>query len=208
MEPTPARRPSPRPRVPSGALLGLLGGMTLAASAAHAANRIDTQRPDAPELAAYGELETGVRPIDLVNPDQIDIVAIDPETERARRAPALRAAAARRALVPGPPRRDGQPRAADLPARRAHTDRARRPLGALRRAARERRPLPARDRLPRLPGQPLPDVPPWPTTSPPRATSSPRSITPTRPTAPRPRSARRCATARSISCSCSTRWNV
>ena len=44
-------------------------------SAVHAENRIDVQRPDAPELAAYGPLETGVRPIDLVNPDQVDVVA-------------------------------------------------------------------------------------------------------------------------------------
>lgn len=40
-----------------------------------AENRIDTQLPGAPELAAYGEFEIGTRPIDLVNPDQLDVVA-------------------------------------------------------------------------------------------------------------------------------------
>lgn len=48
------------------------------ASGAYAENRIDTQRPDAPELAAYGELKVGVRTIEMTNPGQIDIVKIDP----------------------------------------------------------------------------------------------------------------------------------
>ncbi len=39
-------------------------------------NRIDTQRPDAPELAAYGEHAIGVRSISLINPQQIDIVTL------------------------------------------------------------------------------------------------------------------------------------
>ncbi|MFK7994655.1 MAG: alpha/beta hydrolase family protein [Granulosicoccus sp.] len=43
-----------------------------------AQNRIDVQRPDAPELAAYGEFEIGTRPIDLVNQNQIDVLALDP----------------------------------------------------------------------------------------------------------------------------------
>ncbi|MEM7188590.1 MAG: dienelactone hydrolase [Pseudomonadota bacterium] len=43
-----------------------------------AENRIDTQRPDAPELSAYGDLKVGVRTIELVNPSQIDILSIDP----------------------------------------------------------------------------------------------------------------------------------
>jgi len=55
---------------------------TLATGAAHAATPIDTQRPDAPELAAYGDYETGVRAIRLVNPDQVDVLALDPEGER------------------------------------------------------------------------------------------------------------------------------
>lgn len=44
---------------------------------ASAANRIDTQRPDAPALAAYGDYEVGTRPIDLVNPDQVDVLQLD-----------------------------------------------------------------------------------------------------------------------------------
>ena len=47
-----------------------------------AENRIDTQLPGAPELAAYGDLAVGVRKIDMVNPGQIDIVAIDPQAEK------------------------------------------------------------------------------------------------------------------------------
>lgn len=45
---------------------------------AHAENRIDGQRYDAPELSAYGPLKVGVRRLDLVNPGQVDILAIDP----------------------------------------------------------------------------------------------------------------------------------
>ena len=52
-------------------------------AAAVAENRIDVQRPDAPELAAYGPLEIGTRPVRLVNPDQIDVVSIDPEGDPA-----------------------------------------------------------------------------------------------------------------------------
>ncbi len=60
--------------------------MILAASVAFAAqtgmvsaeNRIDTQRPDAPALAAYGDFNVGVRTINLINADQIDILKIDP----------------------------------------------------------------------------------------------------------------------------------
>ncbi|GAB5438398.1 alpha/beta hydrolase family protein [Falsiruegeria mediterranea] len=47
-----------------------------------AENRIDTQLPNAPELAAYGELTVGVRQFELVNPDQIDILAIDPAADK------------------------------------------------------------------------------------------------------------------------------
>lgn len=42
-----------------------------------AANPIDTQRPDAPALAAYGDYEIGVRTLKVVNPDQVDILSID-----------------------------------------------------------------------------------------------------------------------------------
>ena len=45
---------------------------------AHAENRIDTQRFDAPELAAYGDHAVGVRQIMLKNPGQVDILKIDP----------------------------------------------------------------------------------------------------------------------------------
>ena len=48
-----------------------------AATPLAAQNRIDGQSPDAPALAAYGDLAVGVRRIDLVNPNQIDILAID-----------------------------------------------------------------------------------------------------------------------------------
>ncbi len=47
----------------------------LAADSSRAENRIDTIRPDAPELAAYGEFSVGVRTLELVNPDQVDVVA-------------------------------------------------------------------------------------------------------------------------------------
>ena len=47
-------------------------------SVALAENRIDSQRPDAPQLAAYGEYKTGVRTLNLVNPGQIDILALNP----------------------------------------------------------------------------------------------------------------------------------
>ncbi len=47
-----------------------------------AQNRIDTQRPDAPELSAYGEFEIGTRPMTLTNPGQIDVLALDPSTEQ------------------------------------------------------------------------------------------------------------------------------
>jgi len=51
--------------------------MTVAAE-----NRIDTQRYDAPELAAYGDHAVGVRTIELVNPNQIDVVKIDPSAAK------------------------------------------------------------------------------------------------------------------------------
>jgi len=55
-------------------ILSLLG-----VSGLHADNRIDIQRPDAPELAGYGDYEIGTRPIDLSNPDQIDVLALAAE---------------------------------------------------------------------------------------------------------------------------------
>lgn len=47
-----------------------------------AENRIDQQRPDAPELAAYGEYAIGVHTLELTHPDQIDILALDPADEK------------------------------------------------------------------------------------------------------------------------------
>ncbi|WP_299841126.1 VPLPA-CTERM sorting domain-containing protein [uncultured Jannaschia sp.] len=47
-----------------------------------AENRIDGQSADAPDLAAYGDLPVGVRQIELVHENQINILAIDPEGER------------------------------------------------------------------------------------------------------------------------------
>ena len=51
----------------------------LVALPAAANNRIDTQRPDAPELAAYGPLPVGVRTMEFVNPDQVDVAAMEAE---------------------------------------------------------------------------------------------------------------------------------
>jgi len=55
---------------------------TIGFNSVHAQNRIDTQRPDAPERAAYGDYEIGTRPIELINSGQIDVLALDPEADR------------------------------------------------------------------------------------------------------------------------------
>ncbi|MEM7520644.1 MAG: dienelactone hydrolase [Pseudomonadota bacterium] len=47
-----------------------------------AENRIDGQLPSAPELAAYGDFTVGVREMSMVNPGQVNIVAIDPAGEK------------------------------------------------------------------------------------------------------------------------------
>jgi predicted dienelactone hydrolase len=47
-----------------------------------AQNRIDGQSPKAPELAAYGPLAVGVRRIEMVNRDQIDIAALNPRAPK------------------------------------------------------------------------------------------------------------------------------
>ena len=57
--------------------------LALAATPLVAENRIDGLSPGAPELAAYGDLAVGVRRLDLVNPDQIDVVSIDPGADPA-----------------------------------------------------------------------------------------------------------------------------
>jgi predicted dienelactone hydrolase len=51
--------------------------MVVSAPAA-AENRIDIIRPDAPALAAFGPYAIGVTTLDLVNPDQLDIVRVEP----------------------------------------------------------------------------------------------------------------------------------
>ncbi len=40
-------------------------------------NRIDVIRPDAPELAAHGDYTIGVQTIELVNPDQLDVLNVE-----------------------------------------------------------------------------------------------------------------------------------
>lgn len=56
----------------------------LAATAAHAENRIDIVRPDAPELAAYGDHKIGVTTMTFTNPYQIDVVNTGAEGDVAR----------------------------------------------------------------------------------------------------------------------------
>ncbi|MFG6582875.1 alpha/beta hydrolase family protein [Sulfitobacter sp. 1A12779] len=63
----------------------LAAGLT--AGAAQAENRIDRQLPNAPELAAYGDHAVGVRTLEMVNPDQIDILAIDPAADKPEEMP-------------------------------------------------------------------------------------------------------------------------
>jgi predicted dienelactone hydrolase len=47
-----------------------------------AQNRIDTIRADAPALAAYGTHSIGVRTLQVVNPNQIDLLQIDPKAPK------------------------------------------------------------------------------------------------------------------------------
>lgn len=47
-----------------------------------AENRIDAQRPDAPEMAAYGNYEVGTRPLTLTNPDQLDVLSLDAQNDQ------------------------------------------------------------------------------------------------------------------------------
>lgn len=58
--------------------VGLSTQIALVGNSMAQENRIDQVRPDAPELAPYGDAAIGVRTIDLVNKDQIDIVKIEP----------------------------------------------------------------------------------------------------------------------------------
>ncbi len=56
----------------------LLAIAVLCAAPVWAENRIDTQLPSAPALAAYGALPVGVRAVALTDPGRIDILSIDP----------------------------------------------------------------------------------------------------------------------------------
>jgi predicted dienelactone hydrolase len=56
------------------ASLALAMSLILSTSAIAEENRIDRIRPDAPELAAYGAHNVGVRTISLSNPDQRDVL--------------------------------------------------------------------------------------------------------------------------------------
>jgi len=55
-----------------------VGAILLTPLSAVAENRIDIQRPDAPELAAYGNHKVGVHTLTLTHPSQIDILQLDP----------------------------------------------------------------------------------------------------------------------------------
>jgi len=56
--------------------------LAIMAAGAAVANPIDTQLPGAPALAAYGAYPVGVRQLEMVNPDQINILAIDPAADK------------------------------------------------------------------------------------------------------------------------------
>lgn len=61
-------------------LLGLffMGGLQIVS----AENRIDRQLPGAPALSNYGDFAVGVRTLELTNPDQVDILKIDPAADK------------------------------------------------------------------------------------------------------------------------------
>ncbi|MDF1521764.1 MAG: dienelactone hydrolase [Trueperaceae bacterium] len=48
--------------------------LALGCALAQSDNRIDLQRPDAPELAAFGDHAVGVRTLEVVDPDRIDVL--------------------------------------------------------------------------------------------------------------------------------------
>jgi predicted dienelactone hydrolase len=56
-------------------LLVIFSGLSMPS---FAENRIDTQRPDAPDLAAYGKYAIGVRTLKIIHSQQIDIANFDP----------------------------------------------------------------------------------------------------------------------------------
>jgi predicted dienelactone hydrolase len=68
-------------------LAALVVSTSFAGGMALAENRIDTQLPNAPELAAYGDLAVGVRQLEMVHADQINILAIDPAADKPAQLP-------------------------------------------------------------------------------------------------------------------------
>lgn len=67
--------------------LGILLCLTFWSEITLAENRIDGQRPDAPEMAAYGNFAIGVRTLEIINPNQLDILKIDPKAEKPKLLP-------------------------------------------------------------------------------------------------------------------------
>jgi predicted dienelactone hydrolase len=74
-KPSPPRRAAGRP-TSILIVLALAVAASSLATAQETANRIDVQRPDAPELAAYGGFAVGVRTVELVHHDQIDVLRL------------------------------------------------------------------------------------------------------------------------------------
>ncbi|MEM6941374.1 MAG: dienelactone hydrolase [Pseudomonadota bacterium] len=70
------------PKITRGPVPFTAAAASFIAVSAVAENRIDAQLPNAPELAAYGDLAVGVRQLEMVNPGQINILAIDPQVEK------------------------------------------------------------------------------------------------------------------------------
>ncbi|MDT0595161.1 alpha/beta hydrolase family protein [Glaciecola petra] len=58
-------------------IISIQSSLLLISSFVHANNHIDFIRPDAPELAAYGEHKIGVKTLHFINPNQIDVLNID-----------------------------------------------------------------------------------------------------------------------------------
>jgi hypothetical protein len=52
-----------------------------------AENLIDTQRSDAPELAAYGQYAIGVKTLEIIHAHQLDILKIDIDEHKLARQP-------------------------------------------------------------------------------------------------------------------------
>ena len=175
----------------------------LAAGAPAQQNRIDVVTPLAPELAAYGKYDIGVRTI----PGDRQESSRHPEHRRRGGRRPLRSDADARSLVPGDA--GGRPEAGrrlprDHARSRRHRDAARQG-GARRRAADHRRRLPARDHLARLSRQPLSHEP---SRRKPREQGLRRRLDRSQGQHLRRSegaSPARSTTARSISCSCSTK---